>query len=215
MPGSRRRALSSTRVAAMSRNSVATSRSRVSMRSSSVRYASTISASDTSQSSTSCLRIRWRSRSKGPSKTGVRTAYDIGSSVPAATPSGGHPEWPDPGLAHPGSLTPHATRVLGHPAHRRDPSGQLPRRGPALGGGPGAVVGTGPDAVLRGRPPRPHPAVGHRHLRRRHPPHRDAPPRRRARPRALHAVRPEPRAPAHRADLAPELHRDLRRAATA
>ncbi len=54
-------------------------------------YASTISLSETSQSSTSCLRMRWRSRSNGPSNTGVRTAYDIGSSVPAVDPRERHP----------------------------------------------------------------------------------------------------------------------------
>ena len=109
------------------------------------------------------------------------------------------------------SLTRHAARVLGHPAHRGDPSGQLPRRGAALGGRPGAVDGPRPDPLLRGRPPRPHAAVGHHHLRRGHPPHRDAAARLRARPRALHPLRAEPRAPAHRAHLAAELHRHLRR----
>ncbi len=108
---------------------------------------------------------------------------------------------------------PYATRVLGHPAHRGDPSGQLPGCGAALGGGAGAVPRPGPDPVLRRRPPRAHPPLGPHHLRRGHPPDRHAAAGRRARPGALHAVRAEPRPPAHRPDLAPELHRHLRRAA--
>src|SRR5258707_12907800 len=46
--------------------------------------------------------MRWRSRSKGPSNTGVRTAYDIGSSVPAVDPTERHPD--KPSLATPVTL---------------------------------------------------------------------------------------------------------------
>ncbi len=75
--GSNRRAFRSTSVAAMSRNSVVTSRSKLSIRWSSPRYSSTIRESEISHRSTSCLRIRCRSRSNGPSKTDVDTSYDI------------------------------------------------------------------------------------------------------------------------------------------
>src|SRR5262249_50287784 len=50
---------------------------RLSIRPSSARYSSTIRDSEISHRSTSCLRIRWRSRSKGPSKTDVDTSYDM------------------------------------------------------------------------------------------------------------------------------------------
>ena len=74
-PGSSRRALSSTSVAAISRNSVALSRSTRSICSTSAQKTSTIRASEISQRSTSSLRIRCSRRSNGPSKTGVETSY--------------------------------------------------------------------------------------------------------------------------------------------
>ena len=114
-PGSRRRALSSTSVAAMSRNSVAISRSTRSIRSTSARYASTIAASETSNRSTSSRRIRCSSRSNGPSKTGGlhlvahrRPAYPVANHIACrrdATPAGS-------------DRCPHGTGVLGDPADR-------------------------------------------------------------------------------------------------
>ena len=56
-------------------------------------------------------------------------AYRPPTPDPASAPSGS----PGDGRDDACSLTRHATRVLGHPAHRRDAPRQLPRRGAALG----------------------------------------------------------------------------------
>ena len=97
--------------------------------------ASTIAESDTSQSSTSWLRMRCRRRSNGPSNTGVRTSYGIASSVPERCAAPGHAAARSAAgaidgtaLQAAGSVGRHAACVLGYPAHRGDPSRQLPRR---------------------------------------------------------------------------------------
>ena len=98
-PGSRRRAFSSTSVAAISRNSVADSRSTRCMRSTSAQNASTMRASEISQRSTSSLRIRCRRRSNGPSKTGVDDLVGHGCRVSNRLRQSTHlrparPKWP-------------------------------------------------------------------------------------------------------------------------
>ena len=116
-----------------------------------------------------------------------------------------------------GSVGRRDTGVLGHSTHRRHASRQLPRGRASLGRRPttGRDSGSGEPRrrVLRGRSPRPDRALRPGRADRGHPPpgHRAA--RRRARARPLRAVRAEPRAGAHRAHLAAQLHRDLRRAA--
>ena len=100
------------------------------------------------------------------------------------------------------------TRVLRHPAHRRFvPSRQLPRRRPAVGG----PAGDPRRLLLRGRPARDHGAAGPGGAAPPHPDRGRAAVRGRAGPRALHRVRPEPRARACRAGLGAELPDRLRR----
>ena len=66
-PGSKRRVFNSTRVDAIRRNSVATSRSSICMRWISSRYASTMRVNETSWMSTSSFKMRCNRRSNGPS----------------------------------------------------------------------------------------------------------------------------------------------------
>ena len=135
--------------------------------------------------------------------------------LPADRPPTGHPaalrQRTVGTSGHPCNLLRHDARVLGHPAHRRDPPRQLRRRGAALGGRPGEprqtlycvvdlhalTIPYDPDGVRRGHPPR--------------------------RPCCCWPSGLDPErctlfvqshvARAHRADLDPQLHRHLRRAA--
>ena len=222
-PGSSRRAFSSTSVAAISRNSVATSRSTRSMCSTSTQNTSTMCASEISQRSTSSFKIRCKRRSNGPSKTGVETSYGTGSRLPA--PNHRHVvqrthqrKRPGAGARAAGNVTAHGAGLLRDQTHRRHASRQLPRAPSAAGSTPSP-------------PPAPTEARDHHaifcvvdlhamtvpwdpaELDRVDPAPRHAARRGRARRRPLAAVRAESRPRPRRAHLAAELRGVVRRAA--
>lgn len=75
--GSRLSALISSSVEATNRKSLATSRSRLSMRDTSARYWSAICVMEIAPISTFCRLTRYSKRSNGPSKLSMRTLYDM------------------------------------------------------------------------------------------------------------------------------------------
>ena len=188
----------------MTRNSVATSRSRRCIASTSARKASTMSASATSYRSTRCSVISLSNRSKGPSKTSVWTSYATRARLPATCTLGSDPS--DVGTSaqerarYPAA---HATGLLWGPVVRCAACRQLLRRVSSVGGRPvhRRLV------LLRRRPPRPHGRARPGPASEPHARDGVVALRDRARPRRLHRVRPEPRARAHRAVVAARVHR--------
>ena len=77
LPGNNRLVFNSIRVAAINKNSVASSRSIVCILATSSRYAVTMFDNETSWISTSSFKMRCKSNSNGPSNVGVETAYFI------------------------------------------------------------------------------------------------------------------------------------------
>ncbi len=221
-PGSIRRALSSTSVAAIRRNSVAMSRSTRSMFSTSTQKTSTMTRERDLPEVDLFFQDEVQQEVERAFENRCRDLVRHGGRIPApnhrhVVQRGDQPKRPELTARAAGNVTGHGEGLLRHQTDGPDASRQLSGRGAALGRHPARPrIARGPRPpghLLRRRPARDHDALGPGRAHRvdaaaRHPAHG-------VRPRRgpVTAVRPEPRARPRRADVDPQRRGHGRRAA--